>query len=48
MKKEDKPKKLGKLTALLYSSAGIGLITVALPIIQRLTDEPKTPRYVGE
>ena len=46
--KNEKPKKMNKLTALLYSSAGIGLITVALPIIVRLTDTPKNPRPLGE
>ena len=46
--KHDKPRKLGKLTSLLYSSAGIGLMTLALPIIVRLTDTPKNPRPLGE
>ncbi|MBV8760394.1 MAG: hypothetical protein JO257_24090 [Deltaproteobacteria bacterium] len=51
MKKQDKPdtqqkpSKMSKLTSLVYSSAGIGLLTAAVVLI---ADGPKTPRWAGE
>ena len=42
---EKKPTKMSKLTALVYSTAGIGLVTLA---VQLLADPPKNPSWVGE
>jgi len=39
-----KPAKMSPLTALIYSSAGIGLVT----LITHLADVPKYPRNLGE
>lgn len=46
-KSETQPKspKMSKLTALVYSTAGIGLLTLA---VQLLADPPKNPKWVGE
>ncbi|MBV8760393.1 MAG: hypothetical protein JO257_24085 [Deltaproteobacteria bacterium] len=42
---EKKPSKMSKLTSLVYSSAGIGLLTAAAVLI---ADGPKAPKWVGE
>ena len=38
------PAKMNKLTSLVYSTAGIGVLTVAV----RLMAEPKMPHFLGE
>ena len=43
---QQKPSKMSKLTSLVYSTAGIGLLTVAVKIIA--FDPPKVPKWVGE
>ena len=43
---DNKPaKKMSKLTALAYSTAGIGLLTLA---VQLIADGPKNPKWAGE
>lgn len=42
---QPKPPRTSKLTSLVYSTAGIGLVALA---VQVLAAEPKMPRYLGE
>lgn len=44
---QSKPAKMSKLSALLYSTAGIGLVTLVAQIAP-LMDTPKNPRPLGE
>ena len=51
MKKQTKPDlqtltKMSKLTSLVYSTAGIGLVTVAAHVV--IAAPPKNPLWMGE
>ena len=43
---QKKPAKMSKLTSLVYSTAGIGLLTLAAKVIA--FDPPKNPKWAGE